>query len=172
MFYEHDFIVNAARCLRVRRKMLETWRHAYLSSHRANIAHFTMTLRMAGYDILGSFPKAVEQVKYLVVMVDYSTKWIEAESLTKITTNKMLCFSKRNILAWFGVPTFTNRKFQEYLKNLKIKHNFTPFPIINSSIPPPYKNCIGSHLLISGAVCGKLQAILVFYLQKTKAFKL
>jgi len=32
-----------------------------------------------GIDLLGPFPKAVGQLKYLVVVIDYSTKWIEAE---------------------------------------------------------------------------------------------
>jgi hypothetical protein len=38
-----------------------------------------------GIDLLEPFPKATGQLKYLVVAVDYSTKWIEAEPLAKIT---------------------------------------------------------------------------------------
>jgi hypothetical protein len=58
-----------------------------------------------GIDLLGPFPKAARQLKYLVVAVDYSTKWIEVEPLAKITTKNVLRFFKRNILARFGIPS-------------------------------------------------------------------
>ena len=87
-----------------------------------------------GIDLLGPFPKATGQLKYLVVAIDYSTKWIEAEPLAKITANNVLRFFKRNILARFGVPTlvisdngtqFTDQRFHDYLRNIDIKQSFT-----------------------------------------------
>ena len=42
-----------------------------------------------GIDILGPFPLAVWQMKYLVVAIEYFTKWIEAESVTQITAHKI-----------------------------------------------------------------------------------
>ena len=51
----------------------------------------------------------------MVVAIDYSTKWIEAEPLAKITAKNVLCFFKRNILARFRVP------------NLVISDNGTQF---------------------------------------------
>ena len=57
-----------------------------------------------GIDFQGPFPKVVGQLKYLVIAIDYSTKWIEVEPLAKITAKNVLCFFKRNILARFGVP--------------------------------------------------------------------
>lgn len=45
-----------------------------------------------GIDLLGPFPKAVGQLKYLVVAIDYSTKWIEVEPLEKITSSNVLLF--------------------------------------------------------------------------------
>jgi ribonuclease HI len=73
-----------------------------------------------GIDLLGPFPKATGQLKYLVVAINYSTKWIEAEPLAKITAKNILRFFKRNILARFGVPAlvisdngtqFTDQRF-------------------------------------------------------------
>jgi len=58
-----------------------------------------------GINLLGPFPKAAGQLKYLVVATDYSTKWIEAEPLAKITAKNVLRFFKRSILARFGIPT-------------------------------------------------------------------
>ncbi|GAU34804.1 hypothetical protein TSUD_394300, partial [Trifolium subterraneum] len=43
-----------------------------------------------GIDILGPFPTAARQVKYLIVAVDYFTKWIEAEPLAKISASNIL----------------------------------------------------------------------------------
>ena len=37
-----------------------------------------------GLDIVGSFPKAVRNKKYLLVCTDYFTKWIKAEPLANI----------------------------------------------------------------------------------------
>ena len=87
-----------------------------------------------GIDLLGPFPKAIGQLKDLVVDVDCSTKWIEAEPLAKITTKNILRFFKRNILARFGAPLlvisnngiqFTDRKFQYYLRDLNLKQSLT-----------------------------------------------
>ena len=38
-----------------------------------------------GLDIMGPFPTAVRQLKFLVVGIDYFTKWVEAEALAIIT---------------------------------------------------------------------------------------
>ena len=37
-----------------------------------------------GLDIVGLFPKAVGNKKYLIVCTDYFTKWVEAEPLANI----------------------------------------------------------------------------------------
>ena len=38
-----------------------------------------------GLNIMGPFSTAVRQLKFLVVGIDYFTKWVEAELLAKIT---------------------------------------------------------------------------------------
>ncbi|MCI31167.1 putative protein NYNRIN-like, partial [Trifolium medium] len=57
-----------------------------------------------GMGILGSFPTASGQNMYLIVVVDYFTKWIDAEPLAKISAFNILRFFKRSVLARFGVP--------------------------------------------------------------------
>ena len=39
----------------------------------------------SGLDILGPFPTGTKQTKFLVVGIDYFTKWVKAEPLAKIT---------------------------------------------------------------------------------------
>ena len=67
------------------------------------------------------------QNKYLILAVDYFTKWIEAEALAKISAQNVLRFYKINILARFGIPQaivtdngthFTDCAFQELVTKL------------------------------------------------------
>ena len=37
-----------------------------------------------GLDIMGPFPIAVRQLKFLIVGINYFTKWVEAEALATI----------------------------------------------------------------------------------------
>ena len=48
---------------------------------------------MWGMDILGPLPKALGVVKYLLVVIDYFTKWIEEKPLREITTSEVEKFS-------------------------------------------------------------------------------
>ncbi|MCI72597.1 gypsy retrotransposon integrase-like protein, partial [Trifolium medium] len=43
-------------------------------------------------------------LKYLIVAVDYCTKWIEVEALASITAANVIKFFKRNALTMFGIP--------------------------------------------------------------------
>ena len=56
-----------------------------------------------GIDIVGPLPIAKAQVKFAVIVVDYFTKWVEAEPLATITEKKMESFVEKNILSRFGV---------------------------------------------------------------------
>ncbi|XP_073030804.1 uncharacterized protein [Primulina eburnea] len=57
-----------------------------------------------GMDIVGPFPVAQAQKKFLLVAVDYFSKWVEAEALAKITEREVLKFLWKNIVCRFGVP--------------------------------------------------------------------
>ena len=57
-----------------------------------------------GIDILGPFPLAIRQMKYLVVAIEYFTKWIEVEPVAQITVHKIQSFVWKNIVCRFGVP--------------------------------------------------------------------
>jgi hypothetical protein len=46
----------------------------------------TWTLQRLGLDLLGPLPPAQENLKYVVVAVEYFSKWIEAKPLATITS--------------------------------------------------------------------------------------
>ena len=56
-----------------------------------------------GMDILGHFVQGSYQNKFLIVVINYFTKWIEVEALAKITSHNILHFYKRNLLSRFEI---------------------------------------------------------------------
>nr|XP_025647465.1 uncharacterized protein LOC112742447 [Arachis hypogaea] len=95
-----------------------------------------------GVDLLGPFPVGPGQVKYLIVAIDYNTKWIEAEPLASISSANCRKFMWRQMITRFGIPEvvisdngtqFTDKKFMEFLAGLGIKQKF-------SSIEHPQTN--------------------------------
>ncbi|XP_075650093.1 uncharacterized protein LOC142620640 [Castanea sativa] len=57
-----------------------------------------------GLDIMGPFPIAVRQLKFLIVGIDYFTKWVEAEALDTIAEKNVQSFVWRNIICRYGIP--------------------------------------------------------------------
>ncbi|XP_030970169.1 uncharacterized protein LOC115990480 [Quercus lobata] len=57
-----------------------------------------------GLDILGLFPKAAGNKKFLLVGTDYFTKWVEAEALANIRDVDVKKFVWKNIITRFGTP--------------------------------------------------------------------
>ncbi|GJW21912.1 reverse transcriptase domain-containing protein [Tanacetum coccineum] len=51
-----------------------------------------------GMDVLGPLPEAPGKVKFLIVVVDYFTKWIEAKPLAKTTGKEVKKFTWDNII--------------------------------------------------------------------------
>ena len=57
-----------------------------------------------GLDIVGPFPKAVGNKRYLMVGTDYFTKWVEVEPLANIRDVDAKKFIWKNIITRFGIP--------------------------------------------------------------------
>ena len=57
-----------------------------------------------GLDIVGLLPQGKRQIKFLLVAIDYFTKWAEAEALSTITEAKVQNFVWKNIICQFGIP--------------------------------------------------------------------
>ena len=87
-----------------------------------------------GLDILGPFPK---QMKFLVVGIDYFTKWVEAKPLAKITQQNFKNFVWKSIVCRFGVSRvlvsdngwqFDNTPFKDFCEQLGINNHYSsPF---------------------------------------------
>ena len=52
---------------------------------------------------MGPFSTVVRQLKFLVVGIDYFTKWVEAKALAIITEKNIRNFVWRNIIRRYGI---------------------------------------------------------------------
>ncbi|GJT25270.1 reverse transcriptase domain-containing protein [Tanacetum coccineum] len=57
-----------------------------------------------GIDTAGPFPEGPGKVKFLIVVIDYFTKWIEAKPIATIMGNQVKKFVWDNIVCRFGLP--------------------------------------------------------------------
>lgn len=59
-----------------------------------------------GANILGPFLMAFGQLKFLIVAIDYFAKWVEAEVVSHVTTERVHRFYWQNIFCRFGLAGF------------------------------------------------------------------
>ena len=73
-------------------------------------------------------------MKFLLVAIDYFTKWVEVEPLVVIIEDKIQTFIWKNIVCWFGIPRtiisengrqFDSRKFKEFCAELGIQNHYS-----------------------------------------------
>ena len=84
-----------------------------------------------GIDIVGPLPRGKGWVKFLLVAIDYFTKWVKAEALSTITEAKIQSFVWKNIICRFGIPRtiilengwqFDSQGFRDFCSSLGIKN--------------------------------------------------
>ena len=87
-----------------------------------------------GLDILGPFPQAIGNQRFVLVAVDYFTKWAEAEALANIRDVDVKKFVWKNIVTRFGVPNtlisdngmqFDSRAFRDFCRDLGIINRYS-----------------------------------------------
>ncbi|GJS15791.1 reverse transcriptase domain-containing protein [Tanacetum coccineum] len=86
-----------------------------------------------GIDIAGPFPEGPGKVKFLIVAIDYFTKWIEAKPVATITGAQVKKFVWDNIVCRFGLPgeiisdngkQFRDNPFKDWCEKLCIRQCF------------------------------------------------
>ena len=87
-----------------------------------------------GLDILDPFPRATSNRRFVLVAVDYFTKWAEAEALANIRDVDIKKFVWENIVTRFGVPDslisdnglqFDSKAFRTFYSDLGIKNRYS-----------------------------------------------
>lgn len=91
---------------------------------------------------MGPFPPAKGAVRFLIVAVDYMTKWVEAKAVAHITSIVCRRFFHENVVTRFGISRvlvtdngrqFIDADFEEYLSAYNILHR-------RSSVAYPQSN--------------------------------
>ncbi|XP_071700532.1 uncharacterized protein [Rutidosis leptorrhynchoides] len=91
------------------------------------------------------FPRGVGNVKFLVVAIDYFTKWVKAKPLSTITGRKILTFVWEDIVCRFGLPReivsdngtqFAHNPFKDWCADMDIQQSFTSvaYPQANGQV--------------------------------------
>ncbi|RDX73647.1 Retrovirus-related Pol polyprotein, partial [Mucuna pruriens] len=77
-------------------------------------------------------PKASNGHRFILVAIDYFTKWVEATSYASVMRSMVVRFIKRDIICWYGLPAhiitnngtnLNNKMMTELCKQFKIKHH-------------------------------------------------
>ena len=89
-----------------------------------------------GIDFMGPFPSSFKN-KYIIVDVDYVSKWVEAVGFPSNDARVVMNFLKKNIFTRFGTPRatisdggkhFCNRQFEALLSKYGVTHRVaTPY---------------------------------------------
>ena len=83
-----------------------------------------------GIDFMGPFPVSFGNI-YILLAMDYVSKWVEAATCSKNNANTVVGFLQRNILSIFGTPRtiirnggshFSNKVFDKLMSRYGIKH--------------------------------------------------
>ena len=83
-----------------------------------------------GIDFMGPFPSSFGNL-YILLVVDYVSKWVEATACPKNDANIVVGFLQRNIMSRFGAPKtiisdggshFANKVFGKLMNRYGIKH--------------------------------------------------
>nr|KYP68808.1 Pol polyprotein [Cajanus cajan] len=87
-----------------------------------------------GIDILGPFSIAVRQLKFLIMVVDYFSKWIQAEPIATISAEKVKTFLWKSVVCRYGVPQvlvsdngtqFSSARVRKFCRGIGIRMTFT-----------------------------------------------
>ena len=107
---------------------------------------------MWGIDVIGAIePKASNGHRFILVAIDYFTKWVEAASYASVTRNVVIRFIKKEIICRYGLPrkiitdnatNLNNKMMKEMCEDFKIQHhNSTPYrPKMNGVVEAANKN--------------------------------
>lgn len=93
-------------------------------------------------DILVPFPMTSAQRKFLIVAIDYFTKWIQAKLLSKNTTTQVTQFVWESVMCRYGIPRilmtdngrqFNYEDFKKYYEenDIQLRFNSVAHPRAN-----------------------------------------
>ena len=117
-----------------------------------NVISSPWPLSMWGIDMVGMIePKASNSHRFILVFIEYFTKWVEAASYANVTRKVVVKFIKNQLICRYGVPdkiitdngsNLNNKMIKELCDEFKIAHhNSSPYrPKMNGVVEAANKN--------------------------------
>ncbi|XP_050888619.1 uncharacterized protein LOC127093758 [Lathyrus oleraceus] len=118
----------------------------------SNVISSPCPFAMWGITMIGYIkPTASNGHKYILVALDYFTKWVEVASYVNVTKQVVAHFLKRDIICCYGIPNkiitdnglnINNRRMKELCKSFKIEHQNSSLyrPKMNGAVEAANKN--------------------------------
>ena len=103
-YYWPTMLKDATKLVRKCKVCQEHAKISHLPSEPLTSVTSPYPFQQWGLDILGPLPIGGGQCKFIIVTVDYFTKWAKAEPLATITEQKVRIFVLRSIICRFGIP--------------------------------------------------------------------
>jgi len=107
---------------------------------------------MWGINVIGSIePKASNGHRFILMAIDYFTKWVEAASYANVTRKVVAKFIRKELICRYDIPeriitdnaiNLNNHMMSELCEDFKIKHhNSSPYrPKMNGAVEAANKN--------------------------------
>ena len=85
-------------------RVSDAWRSHTHSTIKVACIDLTLVVFSLGLDIIGKIsPKSSSGHEFILVAIDYFTKWVEATSYAKLNAAKVTTFIKSHIICRYGV---------------------------------------------------------------------
>ncbi|KAJ4719042.1 Retrovirus-related Pol polyprotein from transposon opus [Melia azedarach] len=106
----------------------------FIAEFTHDLENLEIGVNQVGYRLGRAFPTGRGQAKFVIVAIDYFTKWTEVELLAKITEKSTTNFIWKSIIYHFGVlrviitdneRQFDNEKFRNFCETWKIENRYT-----------------------------------------------
>ena len=133
-YYWPTILIDATELVKKCKICQEHAQISHLPSEPLTSITSPLLFQQWGLDLLEPLPIGKGQCKFIVVGVDYFTKWAEAKPLVTITEQNVRNFVWRSIICRFGIlkalvsdngKQFDNRKFRDLCVELGINNYYS-----------------------------------------------
>ncbi|PKI64519.1 hypothetical protein CRG98_015082 [Punica granatum] len=164
ILYRRSFDSTLLRCIdeHESRRLMEEVHGGNCGPHMNSLVLAKKIMRLGYYCTMAFFdvgdrcdrpdhPKASNGHMFILVVIDYFTRWIEAITIASVTAKAVARFLRRDVIARYGVPAtiitdnaknLNNKVINELCAQFKIRHrNSTPYhPQMNGAVEAANKN--------------------------------
>jgi len=148
MTMENDCCIHVRKC----HKCQIYADNVNISPTTLNVLSAPWPFSMWGIDVIGAIePKTSNGQRFILVAIDYFTKWVEATSYANVTRKIVAKFIRKELICRYGLPSriitdnatnLNNKMMSELCDEFKIRHyNSSPYrPKMNGAVEATNKN--------------------------------